>query len=96
MKDRLLTSFLIAAVLVALTSTAIASTTWYVNGVSGSDSNDCKSRTTACKTVAQAISLAASGDSIRVAAARYTEHLTLSISLNVRGSGAKKRPQSSG
>ncbi len=89
MKDKLLTSFLFAAVSVALTSTAIASTTWYVNGVSGSDSNDCKSRTTACKTVAQTISLAASGDSIRVAAARYTEHLTLSISLNVLGSGAK-------
>ena len=39
MKDKLLTSVLSAAVLVALTSTAMATTTWYVNGVSGSDSN---------------------------------------------------------
>jgi len=89
MKDRLLTSFLFAAVLVALTSTAIASTTWYVNGITGSDSNTCTSVTTACKTVGHAISLAASGDSIRVAAATYKEHLTISISLKILGSGAK-------
>jgi len=90
MKDKILTSFLIASVLIALTSTAIASTTWYVNGVSGSDSNACTSSTTACKTVGHAISLAASGDSIRVAAATYTENLTISISLSVLGSGAKR------
>jgi len=89
MKATLLASFLFAAVLVALTSTAIASTTWYVNGASGSNSNACTSLTAACKTVGQAISLAASGDSIRVAAATYPEHLTISISLNVLGSGAK-------
>ena len=89
MKDQLLTSFLFAAVLVTLTSTAIASTTWYVNGVSGSDSNACTSSTTACQTVGHAISLAASGDSIRVAAATYTEHLGISISLKILGSGAK-------
>ncbi|MBZ5596689.1 MAG: hypothetical protein LAN83_00050 [Acidobacteriia bacterium] len=89
MKDKLLTSFLFAAVLLTLTSTAIASTTWYVNGVSGSNSNDCKSSTTACKTIGHAISLAASGDSIKVAAATYTENLTISISLKILGSGAK-------
>jgi hypothetical protein len=88
MKDKLLTSFLLAAMLVALTSTAIASTTWYVNGVSGSNSNACTSPTTACKTVGHAISLAASGDSIRVAAATYTENLTISISLKILGSAA--------
>jgi len=87
MKDKLLTSFLFAAVLLALASTAIASTTWYVNGVSGSNSNACTSSTTACKTVGHVISLAASGDSIRVAAATYTEHLTISISLKILGSG---------
>ena len=72
MKDKLLTSFLLA-VFLALGSTALATTTWYVNGVSGSDSNFCASPTTACKTVGQAVSLAASGDSIRVAAATYKE-----------------------
>ena len=89
MNDKLLTSFLFAAVLAALTSTATASTTWYVNGASGSNSNPCTSPTTACKTVGHAISLAASGDSIRVAAATYTENLTITISLKILGSGAK-------
>lgn len=89
MKYKLLTCFLFAALLAALTSTAIASTTWYVNGVSGSDSNACTSSTTACKTVGHAISLAASGDSIRVAAATYIEHLFISINLKILGSGAK-------
>ncbi len=89
MKGKLLTSFRFAAVLVALTSTAIASTTWYVNGVKGSNGNACTSPTTACKTVGHAISLAASGDSIRVAAARYKERLTIGISLKILGAGAK-------
>ncbi len=89
MKDKLLTGFLFAAVFLALASTALATTTWYVNGVSGSNSNACTSATTACKTVGHAISLAASGDSIRVAAATYKEHLTISISLKILGSGGK-------
>ena len=89
MKDKLLTGFLFAAVFLALGSTALATTTWYVNGVSGSNSNDCTSATTACKTVGHAISLAASGDSIRVATATYKEHLTIGISLKILGSGAK-------
>jgi hypothetical protein len=43
---------------------------------------------TACRTIGHAISLAASGDSIMVAAATYRENLTIGISLNVIGSGA--------
>jgi len=89
MKDKLLTGFLFAAVFLPLGSTAFATTTWYVNGVSGSNSNTCTSATTACKTIGHAISLAASGDSIRVAAATYKEHLTIGISLKILGSGAK-------
>jgi hypothetical protein len=69
--------------------TALASTTWYVNGVSGSDSNACTSPTTACKTIGHAISLAASGDLIRVAPATYTENLTIGFSLTIAGSGAR-------
>jgi len=61
-----------------------------VNGVSGSDSNDCTSSTTACKTVGHAISLAASGDFIMVAAAIYSENLTINIDLTINGSGAGK------
>ncbi|PWT84752.1 MAG: hypothetical protein C5B58_04225 [Acidobacteria bacterium] len=70
-----------------LTPVALAST-WYVNGVGGSDSNNCLASTAACKTVGHAISLASSGDSIRVAAATYSESLDISISLVILGSGA--------
>lgn len=86
---KLLTTRLLAALFLSLGSTAMASTTWYVNGVSGSDSNNCTSPTTACKTIGHAISLASSGDSIKVAAATYIENLTIGVDLNVVGSGAK-------
>jgi hypothetical protein len=59
-----------------------------VNGVSGSDGNNCLSSTAACKTIGHAISLASSGDSIRVAAANYYESLSIIISLVILGSGA--------
>ncbi len=88
MKGRLLTSFLFAAVILAAASTATASTIWYVNGVSGRDSNTCTSTTTACKTIGHAISLASSGDTIMVAATTYTENLTIGFSLKIVGSGA--------
>jgi hypothetical protein len=82
------TSFLLATFL-ALASTALAGTTWYVNGVSGSDGNNCLSSTAACKTIGHAISLASSGDSVRVAAATYSyQNLSISISLVILGSGA--------
>jgi hypothetical protein len=73
---------------VALVPVAAASNTWYVDGANGSDSNNCMSPTTACKTIGHAISLASSGDSISVAAATYTENLTVGISLEIVGSGA--------
>jgi hypothetical protein len=88
MRDKLLTCFLFAAVFLALGSTALATTTWYVNGVSGSDSNSCLLTTTACKTIGHAISLAASGDTIKVAAATYSENLHIRFSLKLIGSGA--------
>jgi len=72
----------------ALAPSALASNTWYVNGVNGNNSNDCKTPTTACKTIGHAISLASSGDSIIVAAATYTENLTIGVSLNVIGASA--------
>jgi len=67
---------------------AAASNTWYANGASGKDSNNCKSSQTACKTIGHAVSLASSGDSIVVAAATYKENLTLGFSISVLGSGA--------
>jgi hypothetical protein len=72
-----------------LISSPASASTWYVNGVSGSDSNNCMSATTACKTIGHAISLASSGDSIMVAAATYTENLVIGFSLRMIGSGAR-------
>ena len=86
--NRVQTSLLLTALFLSLAPTAQASSTWYVSGVSGSDSNACISPTSACKTIGHAVSLAASGDSIIVAAATYWENLTIGISLNVVGSGA--------
>jgi nitrous oxidase accessory protein NosD len=81
-------SVIALTMLVALPRVALASNIWYVNGLNGSDSNDCKSAQSACETISQTISKATSGDSIVVAAATYTENLTISISLNVMGSSA--------
>ena len=66
---------------------ALASSSWYVDGVNGSDNNDCKSIQHACKTIGHAITLASSGDSILVASATYPEIVTISFSLNVIGYG---------
>jgi hypothetical protein len=88
MKHRLVFhSLLLPAVFLALASTAFASTKWYVDGVNGSDNNNCKSRQHACKTIGHAISLASSGDSIMVAAATYTENLFIGFTLKILGSG---------
>jgi len=86
MKHRLAFFSLLLLSLV-LVPTALATTTRYVNGVSGSDRNNCTSPMTACKTIRHTISLASSGDSILVASATYTENLTIGFSLKVIGSG---------
>jgi hypothetical protein len=90
-KHQFLVTLLLMALVLALASTAAGSTTWYVNGVSGSDSNNCMSSLTACETIVHAISLAASGDSVLVAAATYKENLTIGVNLKVIGSGATRR-----
>jgi len=79
---------LLLPLLLTLAATALASTTWYVNGVTGSDTNNCLSATAACKTIGHAISLAASGDSIKIAAGTYFEHLTINISVKLLGASA--------
>jgi hypothetical protein len=88
MKHKLTASSLLLVGIVTLAPTTSAATTWYVNGVNGSDINNCMSSTTACKTIGHAVSLASSGDSIMVAAATYTENLTISKSLTILGSSA--------
>ena len=89
MTYRPFTTLTLLALFVALAPVALASTTWYVNGVNGSDTYKCRSATTACKTIGHAISRASSGDSIMVAPATYPENLTITISLSILGSGAK-------
>jgi hypothetical protein len=84
----ILVALLSSAFFVALLPSAGASTTRYVDGVNGSDMNNCLSSESACKTIGHAISLASSGDSIIVAAATYTENLGIGISLKVIGAGA--------
>jgi hypothetical protein len=73
------TTVLLVALFLVAAHTAFA-TTLYVNGVSGDDTNDCKSRTTACATIGHAISLSASGDSVMIAAAIYQENRTCNFS----------------
>jgi len=79
---------LFSALFLALAPAALASNTWYVDGVNGNDNNDCKTWKTACKTIGHAISLASPGDTIMVAAATYTETPIISTSLKIIGSGA--------
>jgi hypothetical protein len=86
MKLRLVPSLVLAFLFAA--SSVAAAATWYVNGITGSDSNNCLSPTTACKTIGHAISLSLSGDSIRVAAATYKENLSIGVDLNILGSNA--------
>lgn len=74
---------------VLLTQGALAST-WYVNGVNGSNSNNCASLATPCKTISYAITRSSSGDTVRVAAATYKENLGISNSLVIQGSGTSK------
>lgn len=77
----------ILGVLLMLTSTAVAGT-WYVNGASGDDGNNCTTKTTACATIGHAISLAASGDTIQIAAATYQENLSIPVNLTLNGAKA--------
>ena len=81
-------SWILAALILGRFSTGMAATTWYVNELTGIDRNSCRSATAACRTIGHAISLAASGDSVRVAAGTYAEHLTIGISLELIGAGA--------
>src|SRR5215469_13625270 len=73
--------------LMMLSSPVLAST-WYVNGVTGDDGNSCKTKVTACATIGHAISLAASGDAIQIAAATYQENLSIPFNLTLNGAKA--------
>jgi hypothetical protein len=80
---RILTLFL------TLVPAALASNTWFVDGVDGSDNNNCRSGQHACKTISNAILLTLPGDSIFVAPATYREFVFIPFELKIIGSGAK-------
>lgn len=87
MRYKAVIKMLLAAL--CLLNTVAWATTLYVNGVTGSDTNNnCISSLTPCKTIGHAISVAAAGYTIKVAAATYTENLSISFSLNIIGSAA--------
>jgi predicted outer membrane repeat protein len=71
-----------------MSSSPALAATWYVNGVSGDDGNSCKTASAACATIGHAISLASSGDTIRIAAATYPENLSIPFNLALNGSKA--------
>ncbi len=64
-----------------------AFTNWYVNAATGSDSNDCLSPGTACRSVAEAADRALDADTIQIAAGVYTEPLDISKQLVLSGTG---------
>jgi len=72
----------ILTLLLILVPTALAST-WYVDGVNGSDNNDCRSRQHACKTISNAISFTLPFDSILVAPATHHEGLFIPFELKI-------------
>jgi hypothetical protein len=80
--------FIGSFLLLALASPAMAGNTWHVDGVNGSDSNNCMSPENACKTIQHAIKLAASGDSIVLAPAGYSGPIVIVPSVNIVGAGA--------
>jgi hypothetical protein len=73
---------------IALGQNALASITWYVDGVHGSDTHNGRSPAAAYKTIRYAISRSVSGDSIRVASATYTENLSIGVNLTIVGASA--------
>ena len=83
------TRFLLLALLFAVSLNALASNTWYVNGVTGNNANNGKTAATAYRTIGHAISTSTSGDSIIVAVATYTENLNIPFDLTIAGSAAR-------
>lgn len=66
---------------------SLAGTTFYVNGVRGSNKNDCRSPQRACKTIQHAVHISASGDTIDVAAGLYRENVSIHHSIRIHGAG---------
>ena len=79
--------FPVLGALIILSSPALAGT-WYIDGVNGDDGNRCKTKATASASIGHAISLAAAGDSIQIAAATYQENPNIPFNLTLNGAKA--------
>jgi len=77
-------NLLVIVLSLAISQAALAST-WFVNGANGDYGNNCKTKATPCPTIRSAILLAASGDTIQIAAATYAENLTIPFNLTLNG-----------
>jgi hypothetical protein len=84
LRTLILTGLLLPGLLVALPPCALASATWYVDGLNN-DANNCLTAQTACKTIGHAISLASSGDSIIVAPVTYVSGSFTNQFVNLQG-----------
>lgn len=71
-------------------SQAASPNTWYV-APEGNDGNDCFTVGTPCKTVSGAVSKAAQGDAVMLAAGTYPERLTLDKSLTISAAGCSQQ-----
>jgi Protein of unknown function (DUF1565) len=69
--------FTSVVLLIALSASHALATTYYVS-TSGSNSNSCKSSSSPCRTIQQAVNLVSPGDSIIVASGSYGETVTIS------------------
>jgi hypothetical protein len=66
-----------------------SASTWYVNGVTGNDSSNCLSPSTACKTIRARHIIGFFRRYHQVAAASYTENLTISKGVGIIGASAR-------
>ena len=82
------TELLLLTLLACLVPPRVVAATWFLNAARGNDSNPCKQETAACKTIGHAIALAASNDSINIAAGTYNENLSIPVSLKLNGTNA--------
>ncbi len=73
----ILSALLLTALHMSLALAGPTAATWYVDGATGNDSNDCQTPTTACATVAEAVTRAGAGDTVQITAGIYDANLDL-------------------